>query len=101
LLIEKYLNDSLRPESVKKVEELSNKDLMPPILAVEQYIFDSTRAEEWAKRYGDSSQLRRFLKKQSNPSPKKDTVPPARTVFLKHNDMIEPGRLDVKKRSRI
>ena len=101
LLIEKYLNDTLRAESVKKVEELANKDLMPSILAVEQYIFDSVRAEQWAKRYGDSTQLRRFLKRQPNPSNKKDSVPPSRIVFVKHDDMIEPARYDLKKRSRV
>jgi penicillin-binding protein 2 len=101
LLIEKYLNDSLRPESLKKVEEMANKDLMPSILGVEQYIFDSTRAEEWAKRYKDSTQLRRFLRKQPAPSQKKDSVPPSRTVFVKHDDMIEPTRQNLAKRSRV
>ena len=99
LLIEKYLNDSLRVESVKKVEELSNKDLLPSILETEQYIFDSTRAEQWAKRYGDSTQLRKYLKKQS-PAQKKDTVP-SRTVFIHSIDMIDPGKQNLKKRSRV
>jgi penicillin-binding protein 2 len=101
LLIEKFLNDTLRPESVKKAEALANQDLTPSILAVEQYIFDSTRAEQWAKLYGDSTQLRRFLKKQSNPSPKKDTVPPSRTVFIKYDDMIVPEQNSKPKRSRV
>ena len=100
LLIEKYLNDSLRPESVKKVEELSNKDLLPSILATEQYIFDSTRAEQWAKRYRDSTQLRKYLKKQSGPAQKRDTIPP-RTVFTNSSDMINPGKQSLKKRSRV
>src|SRR5215213_3563213 len=97
LLIEKYLNDSLRAESVKKVEELSNKDLLPSILATEQYIFDSARAEQWAKRYGDSTQLRKYLKKQSGPAQKRDTVPP-RTVFVHTIDMLDPGKQNLKKR---
>ena len=100
LLIEKYLNDSLRAESKKKVEELSNKDLLPSILATEQYIFDSTRAEQWAKRYGDSTQLRKYLKKHTGPSQKRDTIPP-RTVFLHNVDMIDPGKQNLKKRSRV
>ena len=99
LLIEKYLNDSLRAESVKKVEELSNKDLLPSILAIEQYVFDSARAEQWAKRYGDSTQLRKYLKKQSGPQ-KRDTVPP-RTVFVHTIDMLDPGKQNLKKRSRV
>jgi penicillin-binding protein 2 len=101
LLIEKYLNDTLRAESKKKVEELSNKDLLPSILSVEQYIYDSMRAEQWAKRFGDSTQLRRFLKKQSNPAPKKDTVPPSRTVFIKYDDMMVPEQNSIPKRSRV
>jgi penicillin-binding protein 2 len=99
LLIEKYLNDTLRAESKKKVEELANKDLLPSILGVEQYIEDSIRAERWAKRFGDSTQLRKFLRKHT-PSPKKDTVPPARTAFIKHDDMIVPEEIFKPKRSR-
>ena len=98
LLIEKYLNDTLRTESVKKADELSKKNLMPAILAVEQYIYDSTRAEEWAKKYGDSTMLRRYLRKGAT-APKKDSVPPARTVY-KQEDMILPGREIVLKQKR-
>ena len=101
-LNEKFLNDTMRAESVKKIEELSQKDLMPSILAVEQFIFDSTRAEEWAKRYKDSTQLRKYLKR-SYTQPKKDSVPPPRTAFLKKEDMILPEKqLFAKmKRSRV
>ncbi|HYC28816.1 MAG TPA: penicillin-binding transpeptidase domain-containing protein, partial [Chitinophagaceae bacterium] len=88
LVIEKFLNDTLRAESVKKADELSKKDLMPSILPVEQYIFDSTRAEEWAKRFGDSTQLRKYLKRSS--APKKDTVPPQRSVYFKKEELMMP-----------
>lgn len=102
LLIEKYLNDTLRTESVKKADELSKKNLMPAILAVEQYIYDSTRAEEWAKKYGDSTMLKRYLRKGST-QPKQDTVPPERSVFFMHDNMIVPGNEIVlkQKRSRV
>ena len=101
LLIEKYLNDTLRPESVKKVEELANKDLMPSILALEQYLFDSTRAEQWAELYGDSTMLRRYLKKGSQ-APKKDTVPQKTVYYFKKDDLALPqDRFALKqKRSR-
>lgn len=72
LLIEKYLNDTLRPESVKKLEELANKDLMPSILKVEQHIADSLRAVEWFKITKDSS----YIRKYKNTTPKKDTSTP-------------------------
>lgn len=101
LLMEKYLNDTLRPESVKKIEEISKTDMLPSILSVEQYLFDSTRAEEWAKRFGDSTQLRKYLRKHSNPSPTKNPLPPTRTVLFKHVDMILPDHANSKqKRSR-
>lgn len=100
-LIEKYLNDTLSTESKKKVEEMVNKNLLPGILPTEQYIFDSTRAEEWAKRYGDSTQLKRFLKKGTTPLPKKDTAPPQPTVFLKSDEMILPEQHAKHKRSRV
>jgi penicillin-binding protein 2 len=102
LLIEKYLNDTLRTESVKKAEELSKKNLMPSILAVEQFIYDSTRSEEWAKKYGDSTMLKRYLRKGAT-APKQDTVPPSRSVFFIQDEMILPGNEIVvkQKRSRV
>ena len=102
LLIEQYLNDTLRAESVKKIEELANKDLMPGILGLEQYLFDSTRAEQWAKLYGDSSLLRKFLKKNTS-KPKKDTLPEKRVVYMKKEDLALPEeRILIKpKRSRV
>ncbi|HEY0356062.1 MAG TPA: penicillin-binding transpeptidase domain-containing protein, partial [Flavisolibacter sp.] len=99
LLIEKYLNDTLRAERIKQAEELSKKNLMPSILGVEQFIFDSTRAEEWAKKYGDSTMLKRYLRKGAV-QPRKDTVPPTRSVFIKQDEMILPGNENVLKQKR-
>ena len=99
LLIEKYLNDTLRAERIKQAEELSKKNLMPSILGVEQFIFDSTRAEEWAKKYGDSTMLKRYLRKGAV-QPKKDTVPPTRSAFIKQDEMILPGNENVLKQKR-
>jgi penicillin-binding protein 2 len=70
LLMEKYLNDTLRTESKKKIEELANKDLMPSILKVEQHIADSLRAVEWFKITKDSSFIKKY--KQTTPA-KKDS----------------------------
>ncbi|MGZ5286083.1 MAG: penicillin-binding protein 2 [Flavisolibacter sp.] len=99
LIIEKYLNDTLRTESVVKADELSKKNLMPSILAVEQFIFDSTRAEEWAKKYGDSTMLRKYLRKNATAAPA-TPVPPARTVYFKKEDMIIPGKEFMVKKKR-
>jgi penicillin-binding protein 2 len=68
LLMEKYLNDTLRTESKKKIEELANKDLMPSILKVEQHIADSLRAVEWFKITKDSSFIKKY--KQTTPARK-------------------------------
>ena len=94
LMIEKYLNDTLRPESVKKADELAQKDMMPSILEVEQFIADSMRAVEWFKITKDSSYLRKFQKKgQSTPPAKKDTpVPGQRVAVLLKPEMAEPEK---------
>lgn len=65
LMMEKYLNDTLRPERVKEVERIAAADLMPGWILREQYKADSTRAWNWYKRTKDTSVLRRFLRKYS------------------------------------
>lgn len=102
LMIEKYLNDTLRPESVKKVEEIANKDLMPSILATEQFIFDSTRAEQWAKIYGDSTSLRKYLRKGTY-QPPKDSLPKApekKVVYFNKAELVLPEKKMAAKKKR-
>jgi penicillin-binding protein 2 len=99
LLIEKYLNDTLRAESVKKIEELANKDLMPSILKVEQHIADSLRAVEWFKITKDSSYIRKY--KNTTPA-KKDTSVPGKNQGIVHLtiDAINPKEyLPTKKKT--
>lgn len=62
ILIEKYLMDSLTNKSKADLERVSNSNLMPSYFNRLQYKTDSIRAEHWAKSYGDSTRLRRFLK---------------------------------------
>lgn len=100
LLMEKYLNDTMRTESVKKIEELSNKDLMPSILQVEQYIADSLRAVEWTKITRDSSYIRRFLKKGSMYEEPKDSLPKPRTARINAMDLWQPENRMVVKQKR-
>ncbi len=90
LMIEKYLNDTLRAESIKKAEELGNKDLMPSILVVEQHIADSVRAYQWFKITKDSAYIKKYLKKGWQPQPKKDDAPPATKIVLAKPEAIEP-----------
>ena len=87
LLLEKYLNDTLRPESKKKVEELANKDLMPSILKVEQHIADSLRAVEWFKITKDSSYIRKFNQRSSAPA-KKDSTPAEKNDTNKEHRIV-------------
>jgi penicillin-binding protein 2 len=76
LLMEKYLNDTLRAERVKEVERIASANLMPAWLDREQYKADSARAAYWAGLTKDSTNYRKYLRKgQYTPAPKKDTVP--------------------------
>jgi penicillin-binding protein 2 len=60
LLVEKYLNDTLRAESIKKAETISKTNLMPKYLVRVQFKADSIRAAFWAKQSGDSTRWKQF-----------------------------------------
>ncbi len=62
LLMEKYLNDTLRAERIKKADEISNTNLMPGYLPRLQYKTDSVRAYQWFSITKDSSYIRPFLR---------------------------------------
>lgn len=90
LLIEKYLNDTMRTESKKKIEELANKDMMPLILKVEQHIADSLRAVEWFRITKDSSYIKKY--KPGAPA-KKDTTPAKdQRIVRLHTEALEPKK---------
>ncbi|HVM87648.1 MAG TPA: penicillin-binding protein 2 [Puia sp.] len=61
LLVEKYLNDSLRSESAAKAEQIANTDLMPKYLVRVQFIQDSTNASKHAIRTHDSTNLMKYI----------------------------------------
>jgi penicillin-binding protein 2 len=73
LMMEKYLNDTLRTERLKEVERIASANLMPSWLEREQYKADSARAAYWAGLTKDSTNYRKYLRKGA--APKKDTVP--------------------------
>lgn len=79
LLIEKYLNDTLRTERQKEVERIAAENLMPTWLKREQYKFDSARAVYYFKLTNDSNYLKKFFQRNL-PSLKKDTVKPKLAV---------------------
>ncbi len=62
LMMEKYLNDTLRTERLKEVDRIAAANLMPGYLGRLQYIEDSARAFRWYKMTKDSSYIRKYLK---------------------------------------
>ena len=122
LMMEKYLNDTLRPERVKEVERIANSNLMPSWLAREQYKADSSRAYYYFNLTKDSNYLKRFFGRNIKPAVKKDTVaqkpitpkpappkpapaPPAdrdsQRLGILHRDELWDGRGTIKKRREI
>ena len=63
ILMEKYLNDTLRPERVKKAEEIANANLMPSYLKRLQFKEDSIRAWKWFELTKDSAYLKKYISK--------------------------------------
>jgi penicillin-binding protein 2 len=62
LLVEKYLNDTLRTERLPEVDRIAGVNLMPRYLVRLQFKADSIRAARWARQSGDSS---RWIKYQT------------------------------------
>ena len=93
LMMEKYLNDTLRPERIKEVDRIAAADLMPGYLDRLQFIEDSTRAYFWFNKTKDSSYIKRFLYpgRQSNPPSKPSPSSIQKTGF------IMPGKDKAKK----
>lgn len=60
LLVEKYLNDTLRDERIKEVGRVAGSNLMPKFLVRFQFKDDSSRAAIWARQSGDSTRLRKY-----------------------------------------
>jgi penicillin-binding protein 2 len=69
LMMEKYLNDTLRTDRLKEVERIAGANLMPGYLARLQYIEDSTRAYKWFEMTKDSSYIRKFLNRSYRVEP--------------------------------
>ncbi|KIC94560.1 penicillin-binding protein 2 [Flavihumibacter solisilvae] len=94
LMMEKYLNDTLRPERIKEVERIAAADLMPGWVIREQYKQDSIRAFKWFKMTNDTSVIRRFLERGATfPKEQPEETPPAperRTVKMM-NEAILPA----------
>lgn len=99
LLLEKYLNDTLRTERVKEVERIAGANLMPSWLARLQYHEDSVRAFKWFKITKDSSYIKKYLRK-SVPAKKdsSNSAPKSRIVFVNKYETTEPPTASLTKR---
>lgn len=72
LIMEKFLNDTLRTERLKEVERIAAANLIPTYFARLQFIEDSTRARRWFELTKDSSFIKKFQNKSYRVEPYQD-----------------------------
>jgi penicillin-binding protein 2 len=98
LLMEKYLNDTLRTERLKEVDRIASANLMPAWLGRLQYQEDSIRAFKWFKITSDSSYIRKYLRR-SAPAKKdsSNSAPKERIVFVPKYEATEPPTASLTK----
>ena len=60
LLVEKYLNDTLRTDRLGEVDRIAAANLMPSWLSQEQIREDSIRAFQWFKMTKDSAYIKKY-----------------------------------------
>ena len=102
LLVEKYLNDTLRPERVKEVERIASANLLPKYLKPLQYHEDSLRAAAWAKQTGDSTRWFKYMspdfRAQMRDTSGRYATPAVadgiKTPMIKPKNTIKPNRPD-------
>jgi len=95
LIAEKYLNDTLRPESVKKAEMIAATDLMPKYFVRLQFLQDSTNAAKRALQTHDSTRLMKYIIPSSRAALldtlKKTIAPPStKNPMIKPKEIIKP-----------
>jgi penicillin-binding protein 2 len=89
LMMEKYLNDTLRPERIKEVERIAAANLMPAYLVREQFKQDSIRAQYWFKLRKDSNYIRKYIRKPT-PPPATPKIPrDGRTPVIKNDAILD------------
>lgn len=99
LMMEKFLNDTLRPERIKEVERIAAADLLPGYLIREQFKQDSIRAYNWFKMTKDTSVLKRFLQRSApKPAPPKE---PVGRITRINQEAILPARQKISSTSNI
>ncbi len=90
LIMEKYLNDTLRTERLKEVERVSNANLMPGYLVRAQYRADSIRAYNWFKITKDTSVIKKYIKKAGVKSDTSQLPQDRKAPVVKNNPLIKP-----------
>ncbi|HJU45696.1 MAG TPA: penicillin-binding protein 2 [Chitinophagaceae bacterium] len=92
LMMEKYLNDTLRTERKKEVERIASANLMPGWLVREQFKADSVRAFKWFNTIRrDSAVIRKYIRKTvpvapADPSKKNAADKRVATIFKKEDE---------------
>ncbi|HVV03644.1 MAG TPA: penicillin-binding protein 2 [Puia sp.] len=81
IIVEKYLNDTLRNERLADVNRIAGTNLMPKYLVRLQFKTDSIRAAEYASQTGDSSRLLKYMDR-SNRAMMLDTSEGSRSPLL-------------------
>lgn len=89
LMMEKYLNDTLRPERIKEVERIANTNLMPGYLVRAQYREDSIRAYKWFQLTKDTAVIKKYMK-DLNPKPDSSSFPKEFSPVIRNNPAVKP-----------
>jgi penicillin-binding protein 2 len=99
LMVEKYLNDTLRSERLKEVDRIAGTNLMPGYLDRLQFIEDSTRAYFWFKKTNDSNYIKKYLNFRRTPAapPRSKSVP----TLIHKTGAVMPDKLNPKKKTGV
>ena len=93
LMMEEFLNDTLRPESKKKADYIASANLMPGWLVREQFKADSVRAYFWFNLTKDSIYIKKYLRHGTIMPNKKDESSKPQKVVLQMNYEALPEKL--------
>ena len=90
LMMETYLNDTLRAERVLEVERIASTNLMPSYLTREQFREDSIRAVKWFQLTNDTDVIRKFVKRLPLHIDTSRKIKNGNDTLKKNGPMIKP-----------
>lgn len=93
LIVEQYLTDSLRPERVKRANEIAAANLMPSYLDRLQFIEDSVRAFQWFEMTKDSNYIKKYLPAGSRQRESQRTQADRRVSYARPNEHFMLNKL--------